>query len=171
MRSIVDRLRGGDRSSGGRSDEVVAMVLAEPTRFAEVFAAIRDRDPVVRKRASDVAEKVTARRPELLDGRQGELLGDLARSPQEEVRWHVVQMIPRVPLDDTQRAAAAELLLGFLSDDSKLVRVNAMESLAQLADDDEELRSRAIVAFDELSESGSPAVRARARRLLKRLMR
>ena len=96
VRSIVDRLRGGDRSSGGRSDEVVAMVLAEPTRFAEVFAAIRDRDPVVRKRASDVAEKVTARRPELLDGRQGELLGDLARSPQEEVRWHVVQMIPRV---------------------------------------------------------------------------
>jgi HEAT repeat protein len=146
------------------------MVLADPVLFEEVFAAIRDRDPVVRKRASDVAEKVTARRPELLAAHKGVLLSDLAHNPQEEVRWHIVQMLPRVDLDDAERHRAGELLMGLLHDDSKLVRVNAMESLAQLARADEDLRSRVIVAFDELSHSGSPAERTRARRLLAGLM-
>jgi hypothetical protein len=166
VRGIVDRLRGGDRSSAGRTDEVVAMVLADPLLFDEVFAAIRDRDPVVRKRASDVAEKVTARRPELLAAHKQVLLGDLAHNPQEEVRWHIVQMLPRVDLDDAERDEAGDLLMGLLHDDSKLVRVHAMESLAQLAQSDGDLRTRVIVAFDELSHSGSPALRTRARKLL-----
>jgi len=94
LRRIRKLLAGGDRRSIGRSAQVVADVLAHPERFGAVIAAISDDAPVVRMRAADAAEKITAQRPELLGPYKRLLLDDLARASQAEVRWHVAQMLP-----------------------------------------------------------------------------
>ena len=49
-------------------------------------------------RAADAVEKITARRPELLRPHKRRLLTELALIPQQEVRWHVAQMLPRLSL-------------------------------------------------------------------------
>jgi hypothetical protein len=53
--SLLRKLEGGDRRSIGRSDEVVAEVLGQPTLFGALFAGLSVENPVVRARAADRA--------------------------------------------------------------------------------------------------------------------
>lgn len=65
-RAICDKLCGGDRRSIGRSEEVVADVLRDASKFGAVFAAMWSSDPLIRMRAADAAEKIAAVRPDVL---------------------------------------------------------------------------------------------------------
>jgi hypothetical protein len=102
-------LKGADRRSIGRANEVAALVLREPQQFPELIGLLWSDDPVLRMRAADAAEKVTVKRPELLSPYKRELLGLLAEAEQIELRWHLAAMVPRLALsaDERQHAAAA----------------------------------------------------------------
>ena len=165
----VAKLGGGDRRSIGRSNEVVADVLADPTLFDLIFDAIASDDPLIAMRAADAVEKVTARRPELLRPHKRRLLTELASIPQQEVRWHVAQMLPRLSLSARERRQAAEIVESYLDDRSGIVRTCAMQALAELAADDAELRARVVPLLRRLTRDGTPAMRARGRRLLAEL--
>jgi hypothetical protein len=58
LHPIQERLRGGERRSIGKSNEVAAMVLKEPVLFDVLFYGLLVDDPVVRMRSADAAEKV-----------------------------------------------------------------------------------------------------------------
>lgn len=123
-------------------------------------------DAVVRPRAADAAEKVTRRRPELLAPHKQHLLGEVASIAQQEVRWHVAQMLPRLELTTAERNRAVELLLGYLDDDSSIERTFAMQALAELALQDDALRGRVTPILERLSVTGTAAMRSRGRRLV-----
>ncbi|PYT40812.1 MAG: hypothetical protein DMG47_18620 [Acidobacteria bacterium] len=91
-------LRGGDRRSIGKSNQIVKLVLSDPKRFPELFGCLWDEDPIVRMRAADAAEKITVTRPELLKPHKLELLGLLDEAEQIELRWHLALMAPRLAL-------------------------------------------------------------------------
>lgn len=171
MHPLLEKLTGGDRRSIGRSAEIVAEVLANPELFDVVFQGMAAPDPVVRMRCADVVEKATRNHPDWLAPYTTPLLTDLASSPQAEVRWHVAQLIPRLPLDPDQRAMAVALLSGFLTDDSRIVKTSAMQALADLALQDSDLRPAVINQLEVLTRTGSPAMRSRGRQLLARLRR
>ena len=63
---MLDKLRGGDRRSIGRSNEVVAEIKENPALFEQVFPGLYDQDPVLKARAADVIEKATRNTPDLL---------------------------------------------------------------------------------------------------------
>ena len=168
---ILTKLAGGDRRSLGRANEVVAEVLKDPTRFRDVFDAMLASDPVVRMRAADVVEKVSAKRPDLLQPFARRLLDDVAAHPQQEVRGHVAQMVPRLDLTDDQRRQAADLLVSYLGGQSRITKVAAMQALAELAMRDPKLRERVGPLLAELTRTGSAAVQARGRNLLDRFAR
>ena len=165
----VAKLGGGDRRSIGRSDEVVADILADPSLFDLIFDAIASDDPLIGMRAADAVEKVTARRPELLRPHKRRLLSELALIPQQEVRWHVAQMLPRLSLSALERRQAAAIAESYLGDRSGIVRTCAMQALAELAADDAELRAGVIPLLRRLTSEGTPAMRARGRKLLAEL--
>ncbi|NLS79136.1 MAG: hypothetical protein GXY76_17940, partial [Chloroflexi bacterium] len=48
MHPILGKLQGGDRRSIGRSDEVVAQVLADPALLAPLAEGLLADDPLVR---------------------------------------------------------------------------------------------------------------------------
>ena len=66
MGSLLDELAGGDRRSIGRVDEVVANVLDDPALFDKLFHGIVGDDLLIRMRAADAAQRVTAQRPACL---------------------------------------------------------------------------------------------------------
>jgi HEAT repeat protein len=166
---ILEKLRGGDRRSIGRANEVVEDVLCDPGLFAALFKGLDSDDPVIRMRAADAVEKVTAQRPEILAPYKTELIARVAEIDQQEVRWHVAQMLPRLELSTAEQARTVEILLGYLQDDSRIVQVNALQALADLAMADEALRTRVVQIAAEFVRTGSPAVASRARRLLTQL--
>ena len=171
MTDVLQKLQGGDLRSIGRVGEVVDDVLGDPSLFGSLFDGILGDDPIVRMRSADAAEKITVLRPEYLQPYKTELIGPVAVIEQQEVRWHVAQMIPRLDLSEEERAAAAEILLEYLSDKSRIVRTFSMQALADLALRDSCLRGRVIPVLEELSVSGSPAMRSRGRKLLRKLGR
>ncbi len=169
MHPLLHMLQGGDRRSIGRSRQVVKRVLADPHLFGIVFHGISADDPLIRMRCADAAEKVTARLPGLLQPFKRKLLQVVALIDQQEVRWHVAQMLPRIKLNRAERSAAAEILGRYLEDDSRIVKTFAMQALADLAERDADLRPGVVRTIKRLTRTGSPAMRSRGKKLLARL--
>jgi hypothetical protein len=166
---LTDLLKGADRRSIGRSNEAVALVLREPRRFPELIGLLWSDDPLVRMRAADAAEKVTVKRPELLRPHKRELLGLLAEAEQIELRWHLAAMVPRLELSASERQRATAALQHYLEDRSSIVKTFAMQGLVDLARHDPSLRETAKQTLEEALRTGTPAMKARARNVLKGL--
>lgn len=168
-RSIADMLKGGDRRSIGKANQIAKLVLSEPKRLAELFECLWDENPIVRMRAADAAEKVTVTRPELLNPHKRELLGLLGEADQIELRWHLSLMVPRLELTSPERQRAAASLKRYLEDRSSIVKTFALQGLAGLARQDGNLRELAKQAVEESLRTGTAAMKARARKLMKEL--
>jgi len=168
---IAALLAGGDRRSIGRSNQVAALVREHPERFGELIRCLWSNDPIVRLRAADAAEKASAEQHTFLAPFKTELLGLLVEADQQEMRWHLAQMIPRLPLNPTDRRRAIVTLRLFLTDNSSIVKTCAMQALADLAGPGARSRSEIAVLIEELVRKGTPAMKARGRKLLKQLQK
>ncbi len=169
MNPLLQKLSGGDRRSIGRSDEVAAEVLAEPALFPLLFEGMLNDDPLVRMCAADAIEKITAQQPEFLQPYKTRIIEQVARINQQEVRWHVAQLLPRLALTSAEVAQVVEILLTYLDDPSKIVKTFAMQALADLAEQETSLRPQVVNVLTELTQSGSPAMQSRGRKLLRQL--
>jgi hypothetical protein len=169
MNLLLQKLAGGDRRSVGRVDEVVAAVLADPTLFPLLVDGMLDANPLIRMRAADAAEKITASQRTLLQPYKTKVLNEVAPIPQQEVRWHVAQLIARLSLTPEERRQAVAILEIYLDDKSKIVKTFAMQALADLAEQDATLRPQVIARLEQLTATGSPAMQSRGRKLLARL--
>ncbi len=172
MHAIPTKLSGGDRRSIGRSNEIVEEVLNRPSLFRYMFEGMASDDAVVRMRAADVAEKVTARRPELLQPYKGKLFTIAGSSVRQEVRWHSALMISRLKLTAKERAVAMDIFLTTCAIAAALSKLLQLQGLATLA----KVRSATPredtpLAAGKLTEVGTPAMRARGRKLFRHLNR
>jgi hypothetical protein len=166
MSTIVDKLRGGDRRSIGRSNEVAKQIAKNPKLFAQVFAAVLDDNPVIRLRAADAIEKASALHPRLLQPHKRIILNKIAIIPQQEVRWHVAQILPRLKLTPKERGHAVSIFFDYLEDKSSIVKTSAMQALSDFAQTDSHLRKRILPIIEFLTTNGTAAMRARGRKLL-----
>ena len=166
---LVEMLEGGDRRSIGRANEVVDIVLADPKRFAEIFEAMLHADPVVRMRAADAVEKLSARHPEYLYPLKTRLLRQVAKIDQQEVRWHVAAMFSRLKLTQDDRREVLTILDQYLEDKSKIVKTFSMQAMADIALQDSELKPAIYKKLQKLTRTGSPAMQSRGRKLLAKL--
>ena len=164
---ILSSLAGGDLRSIGRSDEVARKVLEEPELFGGVFDGITHSDPVIRARSADAVEKNTKSRPDLLAPFKKRLLTEIAAISQQEVRWHVAQMIPRLPLSSRERNMVVQTLsLWVDSEKSRIVRTFSLQALADLAKDDPAIKKVVKEKLEDAVKNGAPSMIARARKLL-----
>lgn len=166
---LLEKLTGGDRRSIGRSDDVAALVLKQPALFAELIHGLHAPDPLVRMRAADAAEKVSLKRPDHLRPFKAELLRLLDEASEQELRWHLAQMVPRLPLTRTERFHAASVLRHYLNDRSSIVKTCALQALAEITANDQSLLSEIKALLQDSLRNGTAAMKARARKLLRQL--
>jgi hypothetical protein len=168
---IIVMLEGGDRRSIGRSDRVAKLVRADRRLFAKLMAGLWSEDPLVRMRAADAAEKVTREKPEWLAAYSRELLGLLAETKEQEVRWHLAMMVPRLELNAKERQAVIATLNRYLEDCSSIVRTFALQGLVDVAKDEPSIRPTVVETLRQATRRGTPAMKARSRKLLQQLER
>lgn len=166
MSAFLDQLAGGDRRSIGNAGTVAQHVLADPSKLVEVIAGLSNADPLVRMRCADVAEKVSALHPEWLKPHKKVLIKLAARATEKELRWHLAQMLPRLTLGAVEHRVAVRVMFDYLNDPSKIVKTFAMQALADFAQNDRVLRRQLPRILADILQSGSPAMQARARKLL-----
>jgi hypothetical protein len=164
-------LQGGDRRSIGRANQVAALVLRQPDRFPELIQCLRSSDAVVRMRAADASEKISAKQSALLAPFKAELLALADETTQAEVRWHLALMIPRLSLAQAERARAVVALRNFLDDRSSIVKTFAIQALTDLARGAPELEADIVDLLERACRIGTPAMKARSRKLLRQFRR
>lgn len=155
----------------GQSDRVAAMVSNDAKLFPALIGGLWSADLLVRMRAADAAEKVTRKHPELLKPYKKELLGLMSEAQEQELRWHLAVMVPRLLLNAKERQSAMSLLEGYLEDRSSIVKTFALQGLADLAQAEPGFRTRVVEILCEATRRGTPAMKARSRKLLRRLGR
>ena len=164
-RDLLAMLQGGDRRSLGRTEEVASLVAEDRRMFAALMKGLWSEDEVVRMRTADAVEKVTRARPEWLAAYKKELLGLLVETEQQEVRWHLAAMVPRLKLNERERRAAMDALEEYLEDRSSIVKTSALQGLVDLGGND----ARVVEILREATRSGTAAMKARARKLLEKM--
>ena len=169
MTKVLDKLKGGDRRSIGRADEVVSDIQKNQSLFKEVFNGLYIDDHVVRMRSADVVEKISRKNPGLLAGFEKTIIKELSQIEQQEVCWHIALLLPRLSYTKAQEKEILEILKRYLSHKSKIVNVNAMEALAMLATKNNTILRDVKQIIKLKVASGSPAIQARGKKLLKRL--
>jgi hypothetical protein len=169
MRDILRQLQGGDRRSIRGVPAVVDQVMADPMLLPVVFDGMVNADPLVRMRCADAVEKITAAHPEYLAPYKKRVIRLAAIAKQQEVRWHLAQLLSRLELSALERRRVVEILAEYFTDTSRIVKTFAMQALADIAAQDSELRTPITERLRKLTQTGSPAMKSRGRKLLVRL--
>lgn len=169
MHRLLQKLTGGDRRSIGNVEGVIHDVSKKPALFEVLFDGLAVDDPLIRMRAADAIEKISADQPALLRPFKKKIIRLAGESRQQEVRWHLAQIIPRLKLTPRERAQVADILFEYLTDDSKIVVTFSLQALTDFAIKDKKLRSCVVGVLKELTANGSPAIKNRAQKLLKKL--
>jgi hypothetical protein len=160
---------GRHRLDGGRAREVAELILAKPRRMGKLIECLWDEDPAVANRAADALERATYHRPELAQAWKESLIGLMAEAEQNKLRWNLALSVPRLQLTATEARRVATVLRSYLDDRGSIVKTAAMHGLAALTKHDTELLPEVLDMLRILSRSGTPAMRARGRILLKSL--
>ncbi|MGO9317949.1 MAG: hypothetical protein ACLPXT_07180 [Terracidiphilus sp.] len=172
---------GRNRISSGRTAEVVNLVRATPKKVAQLTKCLWDEDPSVAMRAADALEKLTRRRSpvadeiqkSILETLQGSwkapLIGLLAETNENKLRWCLAQVVTRLTLTVPECRRVAKTLLSYLDDQRSIVKTMALQGLADLTRQDSSLLPEVVDLLNIHSRSGTPAMRARGRMLLKQI--
>src|SRR5271156_1973238 len=141
---------------------------------AGVRALVRElfgEDVEVRKRAADVARRITDRDGGLLERYANELAGLLETLPVEEsrTRWHLGLVVPRVARTRLQRLRATRTMGLLAQDESNVVRCSAVEGMGLLALQEASLRDEAEEMVARYLLEGTVAMKNRARTVMRML--
>jgi len=171
MIKILEKLKGGDLRSIGRSREVVQDIFDNPALFETVFEGLLDDDSRIRMRSADVLEKVSSKHPEYLQPFKTRLINDVSKIEQQEVRWHVAQMFSYLDVDEKERDKIIKILFSYIDGPgkSKIVKTFSIQTLADFAEKDEDFRPRMIRKLEEIINTGSPAMVSRGKKLIEKL--
>jgi hypothetical protein len=133
-----------------------------------------DEDSGVACRAADVLERITGGRepgiePMRLQPWKESLLGLLAEAEPKKLRWNLAFVVPRMELTVAEARRAARVLHTYLEDSSSIVKTASMQGLADLTRHAPSMTVEVLDLLRILSRSGTPAMRARGRILLKKM--
>jgi hypothetical protein len=183
--------------SVGRVKEVTTLVKSQPRLFAHLVQLIFDEDRGVSQRTADVLERLTASKTGLATTRSASnassddldtttitrvlarekdtLVGLLIEARPEthpkKLRWNLALVLGRLPLTVADCRRAAPVLYSWLDDPSSIVKTAALQALADMTRFDPASLPAVLDLLRIHSRSGTAAMRARSRNLLKRLDR
>jgi hypothetical protein len=157
----------------GRVVEITAWMRDHPRHAGRLIELLWDDDAGVACRAADVLERVSidpsaALRRVLAEYKEA-LLGLLPDARFIKLRWNLAFVIPRLPLTLPEARRAASVLQTFLDDNSSIVKTAALQGLADLTRHDPASLPEVLDLLRIHGRSGTPAMRARSRRLIQRL--
>lgn len=159
----------------GRVCEVVEWIADAPRRVPELIELMWDDDAGVAGRAADVLERIT-RDPtpvmrRAVEGFKEEIIGLLTDARFAKLRWNLALTIPRMALTVPECRRVATVLETWLDDPSSIVKTTALHAMADLTRQNPESLPEVLDLLRVAGRSGTPAMRARSRILLKALER
>ena len=169
-KSIRQQLSGGTRTSVGESEAVVKKALSSAALRDEIYGLFLDDDPVVAMRASYVAMKMAESDPDTTHDFKKLIIKNLSKYTQQEVRWHVPQLLVHMKLTQAERRKAYGVIMEWCeTDTSKIVAYYGLQAAANFAEVDNALLEDLIPRLRKLNASGAKSVSNRCKKIAKQL--
>jgi len=169
-KSVREQLAGGTRTSVGEAEQVVKTALTVVPLRREIYELFLDDDPVVAMRASYVAMKLAQSDPAAAQEFKKMLLKNLSLYRQQEVRWHVPQILVHMKLTAAERRKAYEVVMEWSETDaSKIVAYYGLQAAADFAEVDDALLEDFIPRLRKLNARGAKSVSNRCKKIAKQL--
>lgn len=162
-------LTGGHPNSLGRTEEVVAEVLADRSRLDELFACYESDDDVVRLRVSSALKRVTIVRPDWMTPYVDRLQSRVAAIDQASTQWTLALLFDLLAdrMSPAQRARAVEIMQGNIAHHHDwIVLNNSMKVLGAWAGGDPELAAWLRPHLRRLADDERASVARTAQRTL-----
>jgi len=167
---ILDKLGEGNKIEAQQINKAVEEVMQDWSLFNLVFDSIFSDNKILQLRSPQVIIKVAETRRQLLQNRKPDIIQNLGHFNTTESRWYMALLIGMIDLDGDEVAKSLDTLLLWLDQEShKFVKVNCMQGLADIAIAHPEFKEEVKIVISEEMEKGSASIKARGRKLLKRL--
>lgn len=168
---FVEMLRG-ERNNLGRTEEVVAIVLATPDRIDELYDCFFQPDEWVRLRTSSSFKRIWRADAELFDPYLDRFIADVSSIDQPSVQWTFAEMCSDLAHRFTaaQRASATKRLQAYVDESEDWIVLNrTVESLGRWSTDDAALATWLTPHLHRLAGDDRKTVARRAQGWLERL--
>jgi hypothetical protein len=161
-------LKEGDLRSIGKSNLVVSLVDSQE-KFDALFVLLFHPERKIRMRAGDAIEKITRSHPVFLKPHKKEILQLIGKATDKELKWHLALMVTCLHLSKTEIIKVWQILSRWLSgkNESKIVRVNALQSLFNLVEQIPEYRNDFRTIVSQVQKENIPSINARIKKLKK----
>ena len=170
MGAFRETLSGGNRTSVGDADKVINKLLTNPVGLGEIYSLFLDGDPVIAMRASYVAMRVAEQKPESVYPFTKELLKNLGLYTQQEVRWHIPQLLVHLNLTKAQKRKAYEVIMDWAeTDKSKIVGYYSFQTAADFAESDDLLFQDFVPRIRKANKNGAKSIQNRCKKIAKQL--
>lgn len=156
---IRSLLQEGDRRAIGHVAEVVEMVLRRPKLVATLVQLMLGVDEGTRMRAADALEKISRQHVEELQPYTGVLLSLFEQEQQQELRWHLAVILPRLRLDGSERHRTRCALQRCLTAKSSIVKTFALQGLSDLTAQEPALTPLVLDTLRTAEKDGTPAMK------------
>lgn len=152
---------------------IAEWICDQPRQIPRLVELLWDDNASVSNRAADVLERIT-REPSPALKRAVEaftegLIGLLSEAEEKKLRWNLAFTIPRLQLTVLECRRTASALHAYLDDPSSIVKTAALHGLADLTRQNPDSLPDVLDLLRVAGRSGTPAMRARSRILLKRI--
>jgi hypothetical protein len=152
---------------------ITKWIADRPRSIPKLLELLWDDDAGVASRAADVLERATRRPSSALraavDRHRVELMGLLADAEFPKLRWNLALTLPRLTLTVVECRRVSKVLETWLDDPSSIVKTSALHAMAELTSQDSDSLPSVVDLLRVKGRSGTPAMRARSRILLKKL--
>jgi hypothetical protein len=164
-----EMLTGGHPNSLGNTVEVVDIILADKSKFDDLYQCYFSKDEVVRLRVSNAMKRICKEHPDWLVPYLDKFLNDIAKINQASTQWTLAQLFLWLEKDMTpnQLAKAKVILKNNLENNNDwIVQNTTIETLSMWAKKDDELREWLIPKLEDFTKMGRKSVAGRAQKML-----
>jgi hypothetical protein len=164
---ILARLAKGDLRTTGVSEEVAEEICNNQELFDRVVLGLHSDNPGLRMRCADAIEKASIENHGLLQPHKKDILGFIGSINQQEVQWHVAQLIPRLEMTEAETDQAMQLMERYFAEPkSNIVRTFALQTICDLAANDQRYAKLANKYLQKALNDPAHSLQSRARKLL-----
>ncbi len=169
MTDYAKLLLGKDLRSIAKSNDV-AESIHDQVSFDALFSLLWHHERLLVMRVADAIEKITLVHREYLIPHKNQLLSLLKSGFNKELKWHLAQLVSRLQLNEEELKEVWSVLSYWVQNpnESKIVRVNSLQGLHDLAIQFPWLREKYEQTVRRLAHEPIPSLQARIRKLRKR---
>lgn len=165
---FINELAGENKLSKGNAEHVAKEVLDDPEKMNELIVCLSIEDEIIQIRAMNAIVFISKKNPQLLSPYKSNILQLFHATESPETKWQTVQCFKHVDFTQAEQSEIASELKKCLFASHKFLVAHSMEALADHIQKYSLDSTEFIRTIKQTSATGSPALQARGRKVLKK---